>query len=270
MIEIVNADCVQYLKELPPDSIDLVVTSPPYNCGMPYRTYCDSRPWEEYLSWCRDWLSLLYRVCRHGGRIAVNVLFEMGLAKNSVRVFPVKEFSDLIQHAGFTVYGIPLWADAHKGRLTAWGSWRSASCPYIYNPCEVVIIACKGERKKPVKGIDTISREDFIHGCSGIWHIHPDTSSLTLASFPVALPKLAIELLSFHNELVLDPFCGSGTTGIACLQTGRNFIGIEVDSEYCEIARTRIAQAQKRLNNDKETHEQRKYFHIQGNAGTHG
>ena len=58
------------------------------------------------------------------------------------------------------------------------------------------------------------------------------------------------------NELVLDPFCGSGTTGIACLQTGRNFIGVEVDSEYCEIARARIAQAQKRLNNnDKGTHE---------------
>lgn len=90
------------------------------------------------------------------------------------------------------------------------------------------------------KGKSSISKADFIHGCSGVWNIRPDTQPLTIATFPVALPKLAIELLSYEKDLVLDPFCGSGTTGVACLETDRHFIGIEIDRQYCEIAKERI------------------------------
>lgn len=242
MFRIVNDDCVRVLKSMPTGCIDLVVTSPPYNCGMPYRTYNDSRPWSEYLTWCGEWLSELFRVCRDDGRIAINVLVEMGIEKNTVRVSPLKEFLLMIERAGFTVFGIPFWVDSHRGRLTAWGSWMSASCPYIYNPCEAVILAYKKCRKKQVRGTNTISKTDFIHGCSGLWRMTPDTRSLTVASFPVALPKLAIELLSYENDLVLDPFCGSGSTGVACLETNRNFIGIDLDREYCDIARKRIEE----------------------------
>ncbi len=240
MLRIVNDDCLRFLKLLPSVSVDLVVTSPPYNCGIPYRSCNDNRPWQEYLAWCQEWISELFRICKDDGRIAVNVLIGMGLDKNSVRVSPLKEFIQLIQNAGFTVCGIPLWLDSHRGRLTAWGSWQSASCPYIYNPCEVIIIAYKRHRKKLRKGKSSISKADFIHGCSGVWNIRPDTQPLTIATFPVALPKLAIELLSYEKDLVLDPFCGSGTTGVACLETDRHFIGIEIDRQYCEIAKERI------------------------------
>lgn len=77
-------------------------------------------------------------------------------------------------------------------------------------------------------------------GCSGIWNLKTDTNTLTKATFPVSLPKLAIELLSYKSDLVLDPFCGSGTTAIACVETERDFIGVEIDKDYYDIALDRI------------------------------
>ena len=186
MIEIANADCVQYLKEMPEKSVDLIVTSPPYNCGIQYPSWNDSLPWNDYLDWCQTWIHELFRVCKPDGRIAINVLMEMGINHNQCRVFPSMEFTRMIQTAGFTVCGVPLWLDSHKSRLTAWGSWRSASCPYIYNPAEIVILAYKQSRKKLDAGISTISKNDFISGTSGIWRIQPETRPLTAAAFPVS------------------------------------------------------------------------------------
>ena len=133
-INLVNDDCLNYLKTLEENSIDLVVTSPPYNCNIDYNTYNDNRPWDEYLSWCQSWINELYRVCKEDGRIAINVLFEMGINNNKTRVSPARIFSDMIEKAGFTIMAIPMWTDNHRVKFTAWGSWKSASSPYIYNP----------------------------------------------------------------------------------------------------------------------------------------
>lgn len=243
-MKIINDDCVRRLRELKSATVDLVITSPPYNCGIPYRSYNDLRPWNEYLEWCASWLKELFRVCKDDGRIAVNVLVELGIENNQIRVSPLHEFLALIRNAGFTVFGLPFWVDPHRGKLTAWGSWKNASCPYIYNPCEVVILAYKKFRKKQQRGKNTISKEDFIRGCSGVWNFTPDTKPLTIATFPVGLPQLLIELLSYEGDLVLDPFAGSGTTGVACVKTGRTFIGIEIDDLYCKIANERIQKTQ--------------------------
>lgn len=135
---------------------------------------------------------------------------------------------------------LPMWTDPHRVKFTAWGSYKSASAPYIYNPYEVVIIAYKKHRKKQNRGEDTISKEDFIKGCSGVWNIKTDTNSLTKATFPVELPQLIIELLSYKNDLVLDPFSGSGTTGVACFNTERNYLGIEISKKYFEISKKRL------------------------------
>ena len=240
MFQIINNDCLKEMKNMQSDYVDLIVTSPPYNCNIPYRSYNDNLPWGRYLSWCSDWLSQCYRILKDDGRIAINVLVQMGTENNTVRVSPMKQFMNIMQKVGFHIMGTPLWLDNHRVKYTAWGSWKSASSPYIYNPTEVIILAYKNVRKKINQGQNTISKEDFIHGCSGIWNIRPDTNSLTKATFPVALPKLVIELLTYKNDLVLDPFNGSGSTGIACLLTQRNYIGIEIDQEYCRIARNRL------------------------------
>lgn len=228
------------MKTLPSNSIDLIMTSPPYNCGIDYNIYDDERPYQEYLDWCQEWINECYRLCKDDGRIAINVLVEMGIENNTVRVSPMAEFIRMINLAGFHLMGLPMWLDNHRVKYTAWGSWMSASAPYIYNPNEVVILGYKKYSKKQNNGESTISKREFIEGCSGIWDIRPETKGLTKANFPVELPERVINLLTYKGDTVLDPFSGSGTTGIACLNLERKYIGIEIDALYHKVAQNRI------------------------------
>lgn len=244
MVVLQNKDCLNFLPTIEDNSIDMVVTSPPYNCGIQYNTYDDNKPWHQYLQWCQKWINQLYRISKDDGRIAINVLVQMGIEKNTIRVSPLRVFSDMIEKAGFHIMGLPMWTDSHRIKYTAWGSWMKASSPYIYNPYQVIILAYKTHRKKLNKGNSTINKEDFMNGCSGIWNIRPDTNSLTKATFPIQLPKLCINLLTYENDIVLDPFSGSGTTAVACLKTNRNFIGCQIDTDYYNIALDRIQKNQ--------------------------
>jgi site-specific DNA-methyltransferase (adenine-specific) len=238
--DLINDDCINHMKKMKENTVDLVVTSPPYNCGIDYDSCNDNKPFDEYVEWSRKWIDELYRVVKEDGRIAINVLVEQGIENNTKRISPMRVFCDLIEDAGFTIMGLPMWTDTHRVKFTAWGSYKSASSPYIYNPYEVVIIAYKKLRKKQLKGENTISKESFITGCSGVWNIRTDTKTLTKATFPVELPKLVIELLTFKGDLVLDPFSGSATTGVACFQTGRKYIGIEISKNYYDISKYRL------------------------------
>ena len=239
---IINAEIYAGLEPIPDDSIDLIVTSPPYNCGIAYDTWDDKMAWGDYLDWVYRWMYELRRVLKPDGRIAINVPIDMGIEDNTGRVSPFREYLNIMAEIGFLYKGCASWIDSHRAKFTAWGSWKSASAPYIYNPYEMIIIAYKEKWKKDKKGIDTISDKDFKMGTSGIWNIFPETNGLTKANFPVALPKLCIELLSFKGEIVLDPFMGSGTTAIAAIRTERNFIGIEISEKYCQVANDRIAK----------------------------
>lgn len=245
---ILNTDIQAGMSQIPSDSVDLMMTSPPYNCGIEYDSWNDSKPWDEYLQWCRSWLAETYRVLKPDGRFAINHLVEMGLPamgkKNGIRVSPQVELYKILQELGFTIVAQPMWTDLTRSTLTSWGSWKSASAPYIYNPMEVILIGYKSqwkkERPKTAPGVNTISREDFMKGVSGVWNIQPETRGLTMANFPVALPKLCVELLTFKGDLVLDPFMGSGTTAIACLETGRDYLGVEISQQYWSVADRRI------------------------------
>lgn len=241
---ILNCDVLDGFNNLSDNSIDLCVTSPPYNCGIDYDSWKDSKPWNEYLDWCELWLKEMKRVLKPDGRFAINHLVEMGLPsgnkKNGIRVSPQIELYKIITSLGLTISAQPMWTDLTKSTLTSWGSWMSASAPYIYNPFEVILIGYKDQWKKQTKGVNTISKEDFMRGAGGVWNIQPETKGLTVANFPMALPKLCIELLSFKDDIVLDPFMGSGTTAIACLQTGRSYLGFEISPNYHKISENRI------------------------------
>ena len=187
------------------------------------------------------------------GRFAINHLVEMGLPangkKNGIRVSPQVELYKIIVEEGLTIVAQPMWADLTRSTLTSWGSWQSASAPYIYNPFEVILVGYKTqwkkERLKDNPGVNTISKEDFMKGVGGVWSIQPETQGLTMANFPVALPKLCIELLTFKGDVVLDPFMGSGTTAVACLETDRQYIGFEISANYHKIAEDRVTHYQK-------------------------
>lgn len=238
-------NCMEIMKEIPENSIDLVVTSPPYNCGIEYNSYNDNMEWKEYLKWIREWLIAIKAILKPDGRFAINILMEMGIENNKKRVSPYADFYSILYEVGLHVFGSPMWTDNHRGKHTAWGSWMSASSPYIYNPYEVIIIGYNKQWKKINKGISTISKEDFMMGCSGIWKLRTQTRQVTPACFHKDLPTLCINLLSYKGDIIFDPFMGSGTTVCVAEQLGRRWIGIEIDESYCSIAAKRI-QAEKK------------------------
>jgi len=240
--KIICGDCIRVMGGIPNNSIDLIVTSPPYNCGVDYDVHNDSMPWKDYLIWCEGWMSECRRILKPDGRICINVLLEMGIEDNKKRISPFAHFYQLFQKCKINFFGCPVWADSHRVKYTAWGSWMSAKSPYIYCPYEVVIIGYKERWRKDKSGESTISKEQFMEGCSGVWKIKPQTSQFTKANFPLTLPAMCINLLSFEGDIVLDPFVGSGTTAVVAKSLGRNFVGIEISKEYCKIAKDRLKQ----------------------------
>lgn len=243
-IELINGDCLIEMKKIPDKSIDLVVTSPPYNLGIEYENYKDSLSWKDYYSWCEKWLLELFRVCKEDGKICINHYFSMG---NSIeRTAPIPTLNSICEKIGFKHHSIAFWSDTTICKRSAWGSWLSASAPYISSPMEGILIMYKNIWKKQVKGESTISKEDFMEGCLGYWKFGTEKNDHP-APFPKRLPQLCIELLTYKNDLVLDPFMGSGTTGFVAKEKNRNFIGIEISPVYFDIAQKRIAQATQEL-----------------------
>jgi len=241
-IKLYVGDCITVMKtEIRDGSIDLIVTSPPYNCGIKYDNYSDYIPKEKYYRWCRDWLKECYRVLKNNRRIAINVLLNKGNNRRGQgREQPVVEFCNLLKGVGFTLNNITLWMDDHRVKYTAWGSWKSASAPYIFNPYEVIIMASKGDWKREDKGISDITRDEFMEWVAGQWRFSPEHRRLNPAPFPEELPKRCIKLLSYVGDTILDPFVGSGTTCVVAKKLNRNCIGIDISKKYINIAEKRI------------------------------
>ena len=263
--QIINGDCIEVMKTLPEGSIDLIITSPPYNANIKYDEYNDGLEMDEYWDFTINWLSEAFRVLKDDGRIAVNVPIEMNVQERGGRILFNAEFWMKMKEVGFQFFGmVDLTEDSpHRVRQTAWGSWMSASSPYIYNPKECVILAYKKSKKKLNKGesqwegtptkivledgtlknkviYQDEDKKDFMNLVFGRWEYFADTKSLTKATFSMDIPSKAIRILSYKNDIVLDPFMGSGTTAISAELLGRRWLGIEYSSNYSEVARNRI------------------------------
>jgi site-specific DNA-methyltransferase (adenine-specific) len=263
--KIINGDCVEVMKTLPESSIDLVVTSPPYNVNIAYDVHKDDLPMDEYYEWTKDWLREAFRVLKDDGRIAVNVPNELNVQERGGRILFVAEFWMMMKEVGFKFSGlVDLTEDSpHRVRQTAWGSWMSASAPYIYNPKECIILAYKKTNKKLTKGesqwkgvptdieqpdgsiknkmvYQDEDKKEFMNLVFGRWEYFADTRSLTKATFSMDIPSKAIKILTYKNDIVLDPFMGSGTSAFAAELLDRKWLGIEISSDYTEIARKRV------------------------------
>jgi site-specific DNA-methyltransferase (adenine-specific) len=198
---------------------------------------------DEYFNWVNDWLSECLRVLKQDGRIAINIPFEVNMKHNTnERVFISSEYWERMRRIGFKWFGIVRLEEiaAQRSRFTAWGSYLSPSMPYCYNAEECVLLAYKDSPKKLQKGETDLTKEDFIEYVSGCWKYRAETHGLTMANFSLDIPFKTIKLLTWKNDLVLDPFCGSGTTGLACAHLERNFIGFEISEKYTKISKNRI------------------------------
>lgn len=239
---ILNCDILEGFKTLQDESIDLIVTSPPYNVSIEYDSWNDTMKKEDYFKWVGQWLLQCYRVLKPDGRIAINIPFEVNMKHESnERVFISAEYWKLMQNM-FKWFGMVRLEEisVQRARFTAWGSYLSPSMPYIHNAEECVLLAYKKFPKKLEKGETDLTKDGFVEYVSGTWKYRAETRGLTMANFSLDIPMKAIKILSWKGETVLDPFTGSGTTGVACIQTGREFIGFEISPNYHKIALDRV------------------------------
>lgn len=262
---IINGDCIEVMKTLQEGSVDLIVTSPPYGVGIEYDVHDDDMTPEEYLDFTKKWMTEAFRLLKDDGRIALNIPYEINRQAKGGRVFIVSEIWQVMKEIGYKFFGIVDLEEEspHRSRTTAWGSWMSPSAPYIYNPKECVILAYKKHHIKKVKGepqwvgelgekedkngvmkpktfyTDEQKRE-FIDLVFGQWKYFADTRSMTKATFSMDIPTKAIKILTYKNDVVLDPFAGSGTTLVAAETLDRQWIGIELSPDYAEVARKRV------------------------------
>lgn len=265
MKTIINGDCIEVMKTLDEGSIDLIVTSPPYGVGIDYDVHQDDMVWEEYVKFTYSWMTEAFRVLKDDGRIALNIPYEINRQAKGGRIFMVSEVWQIMKQIGYKFFGVVDLEEEspHRSRTTAWGSWMSPSAPYIYNPKECVILAYKKNHIKKVKGepewvgelgekedkngvmkpktfYTDAQKREFIDLVFGQWNYFADTRSMTKATFSMDIPTKAIKILTYKNDVVLDPFTGSGTSLVAAETLDRQWIGIELSPDYCEISRKRV------------------------------
>jgi DNA modification methylase len=238
---VVHGDVRHALQRLRPESVQLAVTSPPYNLRMPYSGYSDDRAHGEYLAWLKEvWRDLL-RVLVPGGRFALNV------APTSIKAFrPIHhELTADLRDLGYIMRTEVIWYKQTMGRRTAWGSWRSPSNPHIIPSWEYVLVFSKGQWNLPGRKEDIdISSEEFQQISDGFWQIPPERSRRGHpAPFPEELIARLVKFYTYRGNVVLDPFGGTGTVGAVSRRLGRHYVNIDASAEYCEQARQRIAAA---------------------------
>jgi site-specific DNA-methyltransferase (adenine-specific) len=181
----------------------------------------------------------IYRISKIGARTVINI----GDGANG----SISTSSDVIhfmKDIGFSTYTHIIWNKHQVSNRTSWGSWLSPSCPSFPIPYEHILIFYKKSKKLNHKGITDLLRDEFIKWAYGIWEFAPEKRQKKMghnAIFPLELPKRCIKMLSYINDIIIDPFNGLGTTTLAAKQLNRKFIGIEISENYCKIANERLA-----------------------------
>ena len=224
------------MEELVDNCVSLTVTSPPYNIGKDSDLDLND---EEYWKMINKVFSETYRVTNSGGRLVVNVA---NLGRKPYIPFS-KYFTDVLTEIGFIMRGEIIWQKSKGANANfAWGSWLSASNPVIRDIHEYCLVFSKDSMKNSNGGISTIEKDEFMESTLSIWNINPEKAKKIghPAPFPVELPKRFINLYSFKDDLVLDPFIGSGTTAVASKILQRNYVGYEINKDYIQIADKRL------------------------------
>lgn len=242
LLNTIIASSCENMKDIPNNSLHLMITSPPYNVS---KEYDNDLSLNEYLNLLKNCFTETYRVLVDGGRACINIA---NIGRKPY--IPLSDYvSKIMIEIGFNMRGEIIWnKSAGAGISTAWGSFQSASNPILRDVHEYILIFSKGnykrERNKEEKEFrhDNITKEEFIEWTKSVWTMNTESAKRIghPAPFPEELPNRLIKLFSFTNDIVIDPFMGSGTTAIAAIKNNRNFVGYEINEEYINLANNRI------------------------------
>ncbi|MFN4132877.1 MAG: DNA-methyltransferase [Candidatus Hadarchaeales archaeon] len=226
------------MEELPDASVHLMVTSPPYNVGKEYDENLTLNEYREFLK--KVWREV-YRVLVPGGRACINIANLGRKPYIPLHAFIIKDMLDL----GFLMRGEIIWNKGSSASpSTAWGSWLSPKNPVIRDIHEYILIFSKDifTMKGHFDKKSTINREEFLEYTKSVWTFEAESATRIghPAPFPVELPLRCIKLYTYKEDVVLDPFMGSGTTAVAALLSNRKFVGYEIEEKYIGIAEKRI------------------------------
>ncbi|GAA0840549.1 site-specific DNA-methyltransferase [Bifidobacterium pullorum subsp. gallinarum] len=244
---IYQRDCIEGMRMIPDESVDLIFTSPPYNIGKEYETLKDL---DEYVDWMSDVIEGICRVVSSSG----SVVFQVGNYVRNGAVFPL----DCILFPEFVKRGLKprnriVWTFGHglhcTNRLSGrheTALWFSRGEEYTFNLDDIRVPQkypnkryYKGPKKGQLSGNPLGKNPGDVWDISNVKNNHPEKTAHP-CQFPEELALRFIRALTKADDVVLDPFLGSGTTAIAATLEGRDWIGFETESKYVEIANMRL------------------------------
>jgi len=218
----------------------LIITSPPYNVDIKYNSHNDDLTYDEYLKFSEIWIRNCFKWTKNQGRFCLNIPLDKNKGgQKSVGA----DLTTIAQKVGWKYHSTIIWNEGNISRRTAWGSWLSATAPYVIAPVELIVVLYKGEWKKTNRSkISDITKKEFMEWTNGLWTFNGESKKRIghPAPFPLELPYRCIKLFSFIDDIIFDPFAGSGTTLIAANNTNRYSVGLEIDLKYCGLAKQRI------------------------------
>ncbi|MYI68601.1 MAG: site-specific DNA-methyltransferase [Boseongicola sp. SB0673_bin_14] len=225
------------MSAIPDDSIHLMVTSPPYNAK---KEYDEDLSLAEYRELLYAVFAETYKKLVTGGRACINIA---NLGRKPYIPLHSYIIEDMLA-IGYHMRGEIIWDKASSaGSSTAWGSWLSAANTVLRDVHEYILVFSKDSfsRKRDDKE-NSISKADFLEWTKSVWTFSAVSAKRIghPAPFPEELPHRLIQLYTFVGDVVLDPFCGSGTTCLSALKSGRHYIGYDIEAKYIELANERI------------------------------
>ena len=233
------------MSEIPDYSVHLMVTSPPYNVT---KEYDENLTLDEYRGLLKSVFTEVYRKLVTGGRACVNLA---NLGRKPYIALHSYIIQDMLE-IGFLMRGEIIWDKASSASpSTAWGTWLSAANPVLRDIHEYILVFSKEafNRKNLPRKVSTINKDEFLEFTKSVWTF-PAESARKIghpAPFPIELPYRLIQLYTFKDEVVLDPFCGSGSACIAAIKAGRHYIGYDTEEEYVRLAERRIREYKQQL-----------------------
>jgi len=255
--KILCCDVIDGLKQIDRDSVSLIFTSPPYNVDIKYDNRDDTQPFEEYLKWMKDVFEEAYKTLRIGGRLAINIdsIKNREDVENEYGICIYAHLYNMMKEIGYNFRTDICWYKQNAvGRGTAWGSYCSCSNPTLRRNHEYILVWSKGDWKLDGDPeLSDMTKEEFCQYIYSTWFIPPETRKLGghPVPFPEELARRIIKLYSYREDIVLDPFVGSGTTTAVAASLGRRWVGIDNSQKYVDFSRRRTLDKQSEFNTEQ-------------------